>query len=689
MYQVDLQHSVNTGYIQPYQIYDQVNQVCKKDLTLMIDSMIDRADIFDYHCLDELQSIQLTKLLNDKRRLIKSTLRFQINKGFKDFKTGHRLKLREHRSLKELSNELGKYATRNSISLLHHSIQFYNSNYADFLAEQLKCFRTLVHRGHADKAENPIGIYAIFHYYETSIVDLGLKPDRTEAVLRLFQATVLPILGTFYQKIQAIFIEQNLTNEAQFDRHKQENEIVSESEPADKKSFERNSVNLVKIGMMKQSHHNKEKQSQATEDKNHSVELFDNPVFKSFLSKTNRHEDYFNEFQNLKYQLIESGITQFSDHCDILSMMFDLIFEDSNTPNKIKQQISRMQYLYFISAINDKEYFLNSDHPGRTYLDKIQENESQWKGNPEYTARSAMFIGKQISLVIDQLPAQKIDFKQLLNQYLVSCKQFEKHPEIPELSAEEIANKKVAREKIQREVQELLTPLKSELKNINAIRPIFDRVIEPMLLGIANQNRIGSIPWHQSFNIAQTLVWTLTPKSSTVENQTMASTFFSLLSYLTKAMNVLNLSKQEKDNIIQILSTEHSRVVEQTEKNILHYAVKKSSKNTPQARASSNFQIDNVFLHDLKTHRDSTPKTQQGIKVAASIEIGDWVEIKPKGGKTITAKLTWKAADNSSFIFVDRLGNKVKELNLKSLASEIDSGQIKTIRQKTSRKSIM
>ncbi|TDJ30097.1 MAG: DUF1631 family protein [Gammaproteobacteria bacterium] len=59
---------------------------------------------------------------------------------------------------------------------------------------------------------------------------------------------------------------------------------------------------------------------------------------------------------------------------------------------------------------------------------------------------------------------------------------------------------------------------------------------------------------------------------------------------------------------------------------------------------------------------------------AENMQVGEWVECK-QGSKTITAKLIWKADDLSLFIFVDREGNRISEVDAATLDRELETGQ--------------
>jgi hypothetical protein len=90
------------------------------------------------------------------------------------------------------------------------------------------------------------------------------------------------------------------------------------------------------------------------------------------------------------------------------------------------------------------------------------------------------------------------------------------------------------------------------------------------------------------------------------------------------------------------------------------------------------YQLSSEMLQALNGVKPGGNKAKPGATEADKIKKGDWVEIKQRSTK-IMAKLTWRAADNSLFIFVDDSGKRVKEIDGTTLNDEIQSGSMKLI----------
>lgn len=91
------------------------------------------------------------------------------------------------------------------------------------------------------------------------------------------------------------------------------------------------------------------------------------------------------------------------------------------------------------------------------------------------------------------------------------------------------------------------------------------------------------------------------------------------------------------------------------------------------------YQLSSEMLKALNSVTPGGNKGKPGTSEADNIKKGDWVEIK-QGSKKIMAKLKWRAADNSLYIFVDDEGKRVREIDGTVLNSEMRSGLMKPVK---------
>jgi hypothetical protein len=201
--------------------------------------------------------------------------------------------------------------------------------------------------------------------------------------------------------------------------------------------------------------------------------------------------------------------------------------------------------------------------------------------------------------------------------------------------------------------------------------------------------------------MAKTQVWSLVPKTTEKDQQKLLATLPHVSKSLVSGMHSLKLSPELQKSLNGYLKLEQKEVIQQGNNNIKSSkAGKKPSGKTaatskpPKAATASSEEkmIDEIddFSAMMKTgiykltdemrealNPDSKKdKIEKRVEtVADKLKLGDWVEIKQDQSIEL-AKLTWRSEDNSLFIFVDRSGNRVKEVDGTMLNYEVETGTI-------------
>jgi len=254
---------------------------------------------------------------------------------------------------------------------------------------------------------------------------------------------------------------------------------------------------------------------------------------------------------------------------------------------------------------------------------------------------------------------------------------------------------------VQSIVSDMTLPLRVQGRSLI----LFDEVWSPLLLEVALAKGFKSPAWKKIMTIAKTQVWVLTPKSSEEELDKLVSATAQVEKSLSQSMQSLKLSVDQQASLLEFLEHEQSDVIAQTRIAIRESAkVKKSERTSEQAITKTepdekqnkvnladtidefsdimdtgSFESSDDMLIALDGDIEETVKEQPvAPPVADDIHKGDWIEIK-KDNTTILAKLTWKSDDQTQFIFVDRDGNRVCEINNTDLNEELKAGTMSLI----------
>ena len=84
------------------------------------------------------------------------------------------------------------------------------------------------------------------------------------------------------------------------------------------------------------------------------------------------------------------------------------------------------------------------------------------------------------------------------------------------------------------------------------------------------------------------------------------------------------------------------------------------------------FQIPTDMLEAFNSVKPEKPKK---INQVSALSVGVWVNIR-QGGQKLLGKVVWKSEDASLFIFVDRDGKRICEVDAQKLAEQFESGEV-------------
>ncbi len=213
------------------------------------------------------------------------------------------------------------------------------------------------------------------------------------------------------------------------------------------------------------------------------------------------------------------------------------------------------------------------------------------------------------------------------------------------------------------------------------------------MLQVALTDGLKSSSWTKLVQTVKTQVWALTPKTVECDYQTLQTMIPHVSKSLVKSMDSLKLSAKLQKSLIEYLELEQAEVIRNSEINIKSLDKKPKPESQAKKVEASTDKVINKVTDSTSVAKstdsqpvaknqevlDADPEIQQDAETTVSeadnLKLGDWIEIKDDD-TVILAKLTWRAEDSSLFIFVDREGTRVREVDGVTLDYEIAAGQI-------------
>ena len=315
-------------------IYEFVKDIAIEEIVDMTDNMIVSIDTFDCWFLSAKDGNRLVKILNSKKRIIKSSFTFQLKKIFSDFKSIPKTRLDQNLDRDRYSLKLAGVDPDTERQELESIINGFEDIYSDAYYSLFQRLKHCTQRSQVSSRENPLHVRRLYEALRYSLDSLNLESKYQIALYRLFAASVINELTTTYEKIDSILLANNILPELLSMKQQQEScQSVPEAE-----------LDIPVI-------------SESPNFRALIIEYCDGKETKGSVSKA------------MSQQLVESGLVLPLELVEYLDSLFSSIFNEEHLPKIIKQQLGRLQSHLFLYAIENGSI---SDHPLDSTVKKLK-----------------------------------------------------------------------------------------------------------------------------------------------------------------------------------------------------------------------------------------------------------------------------------------------------------------------------
>lgn len=626
-------------------VFAEVNSLSKKSISEMLVRMIESAE--DYHSwsLSDQDGTRLIKLVKHKQRIICSSFSFQLNKHFTEFKSDIESVSREKGARDWQIIGLGVNGTRET-DVLQDITSRYSDAFKEFDQAIVKRLQACIKRSRASIYENPLQVKKLCESFQYAIDALNMEVNYKIALYQLFADRFIGALGPLYKSIDKALIDYGMLTDIPPARIQLRNiEGLSESEPPSAMKLDQSACLLMLL--------------QGYKEKSRS-----------------QPNQYDNLFPELKQSFASNGLCEYDEQIDQLSLMFKLIFEDEDLPSPVKQQLARLQIYVFITAIQEDGFLRRSSNPARRLLDGIISSEVEIaKGdNPDFSG--IQFIRECIDGLASCGFITVDSYAEMLEEYRTYLQDNE--------TAIRKARKLEATRKVLPLVKSRLSEIAQPLRIQGTSIILFEKVWLPLMVQIALQQGMDSDPWHKTITMVKKQVWSLIPKSTIQEQEELRLALPNVAHSLHRAMRSLKLAESLQQSLRDYFKLEQQNVVESTARNIVEAKRRTRSLSAQsfenmedttefdEMMQTGVFQIPTDMLEAFNSVKPEKPKK---INQVSALSVGEWVNIRQDGQKLL-GKVAWKSEDASLYIFVDRDGKRICEVDAQKLAEQFESGDV-------------
>lgn len=404
---------------------------------------------------------------------------------------------------------------------------------------------------------------------------------------------------------------------------------------------------------------------------------------------------------------------------DIVSTLFDFIYDDPTIPDRIKVLIGRLQIPVVKVAILDKGFFARKNNPARRLLNSLARAGLGWVDDGSQTQQALYRRMEQVvDRILDEFEddvgvfEQELDaFERWMEEEQQRALQQEEQSARADQNREQLAiAKAVARQAISQVLDDVSVP--------EPVRDFLQGTWKDLLVVLHLRAGSESETWKKVLKVAVTLVWSLQPKADAAERKQLAAILPALIRSLREGMRRMSVSEDAERELLELLSREHARLMQQpvaeeasasvpgrpettaTSTGADEEAQAPAASGVPaegagdQAREDGNFmarKIDEIN-HLLETGQfsieeeivmgegaqEEAPVEDEFVQQAREMEDGTWLEIE-EDDQTQRIKLSWRSLITGKIFFVNRQGLKVREMTVYGLAALLRSGRARVL----------
>jgi hypothetical protein len=369
-----------------------------------------------------------------------------------------------------------------------------------------------------------------------------------------------------------------------------------------------------------------------------------------------------------------------ADTIDIVTMLFDFILDDTTLPHAFRALIARLQIPVLKVAIIDKSFFAKKNHPARRLLNELARAGIGWSGaedesvDPLYARSSAA-----VETILTEFDNDVKLFESVLENYLAFLE-------------DDRAQRKLAAEKLESSHQAVATEIERRIAEPElplAIRTFLSTAWKDVLLRIHGRDGAQGAAWDMATQVADDLVWSVTPKNAGKNKARLVQMIPKLLNRLQDGLTLISYPRDDRTRLFQELEGLHLRSLKGPAPSTPTPAPASTPTSAPGAKpaaATPKSSIDQL-IDDLNTvptliedivmedpNANAPPAAEaydEYCEQAMRLSVGTWVEFTQETGHTVRGKLAWKSEVLGEFTFVDRMYKLVADKTLRELADDI------------------
>ena len=269
---------------------------------------------------------------------------------------------------------------------------------------------------------------------------------------------------------------------------------------------------------------------------------------------------------NVLAQLKQSSVGQSMGQVDamtlnVVSLLFDKLFDDPKVPAGIKALAARLQIPMLKVAIADKALFSEKTHPARVHLDLLGELGARLPADFDEKHPAYVKLEPVEREIVEKFEDNVEIFaaaNEKLTAFIAAADQhYAEASKVETKRLEQLENLAAGRTFAQEEIR-------SRLRERHPAKPVRDFLaqqwIKVLLVVYAQSGKEGD-PWKNALATMDQLIWSVEPKPRTEERRKLAATVPALLKAMTTGLNSVGVEDSVRTTFYAELMRLHTTVM--------------------------------------------------------------------------------------------------------------------------------
>jgi hypothetical protein len=380
-----------------------------------------------------------------------------------------------------------------------------------------------------------------------------------------------------------------------------------------------------------------------------------------------------NVLRDLKSSSFGAGMGQMDAMTlDIVAMLFDMLFDDPKIPIALKGLVGRLQIPMLKVAIADKAFFSKKSHPARLMLDAL--GEIALRLPPEFAPEHVMFV--KLEAIVQYLVGSFQDdvaiFENVAQQLrgMLAEEDARVAAETREVAerAEQSENLAVAKSAAEDEVR-------TRVQTHRLPGPVLEFLVQHWLrylLLLHAKSGVDSAEWKGALQVMDQMIWSLETKNTPGDRRKLVALVPDLLKRMSAALQALGAEDAVRAALFAELEKVHTEILHPKPKDP---AAPEGGKVIPPA-PPPDFTAP-VTVKNPYGGGEVQVTAPAAIDPPTDLEMGDWVEFRPKDGaeKPRAKTLLFHTPKRTRYIFSDRNGKDMLDLTRAEIVRRLRIGE--------------